>query len=166
MNQIKDEAAKIIAFLLQNPPTPTQQWISGVVAVLVCAWLFLKIGDRMDLPNVGIFSSFAYTALGLAAVVLGVAAGHVYLAKWYQQLGPVVFDVAAAVALSLAVVVPLINMVINGKYMGTLTAWLVSVAGAIVATVLLINIYAFVDSGGQALQRGAQHNTETKKMLK
>lgn len=166
MEQIKNEAMHIARFLLQNPQSPTEQNISAVVAVLVCAWIFLKVGDRMDMPNVGILTAFVYTGLGLAAVIFGIAAGHIYLVKWYQQLGPMLFDISLAVLISLAVVVPIINNFTNGKYMGTLAAWAISTISALAAVAFLVNIYAFIDSGGRALQRGAQHNEATKQMLR
>lgn len=166
IDQLKDEALKLVSILLQNPQTSTERWISGAIAILVCAWVFLKVGDRMDLPNVGIMTSFVYTGLGIAAVLFGIAAGHIYLAKWYHQFGPMIFDVAVAVILSFAVVVPAINTFINGKYVGTFAAWSISVISALVAIAFLINVYAFIDSGGKALQRGADHNNQTKQMLR
>lgn len=166
MDAIKTEAFALMNLLLQGPTSHTERWISAVAAVAVLAWVFLKVGDRMDLPNVGIPTSFLYTGLGAALVIVGMAAAHIYLPGLHKQLGDLVFYTAIAVAISAAVVTPVINTFINGTYLGTLSAWLIGVVSALVAIAFLVNVYAFIDGGGRALKRGSEHNEATKQLLK
>ena len=166
MDQIISEAFNILNIILQTPSSHAERWITAVIAVLVLAFVFLRVGDRMELPNVGVPTSFLYTGVGAALMIIGMAASHVYLPQIQKQLGDLVFYVAAAVVISAVVVVPLINTFINGKYLGTLGAWMISTVSALVAIAFLVNVYAFIDGGGRALQRGAEHNEATKQVLK
>ena len=136
------------------------------VAVLACAWIFLKVGNLMNLPNVGLFTSLVYVGLGLVVVLIALAAAKIYLAPLNQQAGDAIFLTGIFALVSVAVVAPLINMFINGKYLGTLIAWTLGVATAVVAVALLSNIFRLIQDEERVFDRGLQHNKATQEMLK
>jgi hypothetical protein len=164
--RIKNEALSLLNLFLQNPVNPFEKWTAAALAILACAWVFLKVGDRLDLPNVGVITSFIYTGLGVTIVFAAMGAARIFLPDFQKQFGDILFYSAVAVIVSVAVVVPLINMFINGKYLGTLASWSIGVVTALVAVALLSNIFAYIHGGERVFDRGRQHNETTKEMLK
>ena len=166
MEQIRLQLIPLLDMVLQHPDTPSHRWLVGVVALLVGAWVFLKVCDKMDLPNVGIVTGFIYASLGAVVTLLAMSAGKVYLAQYLKQFGPVAFYSVVAVVASLVIFVPLLNTFIKGKYLGTLLSWSLGVAAGMAMVLVMNTALDMVKSGERVFQRGQEHNETTKQAIR
>jgi uncharacterized membrane-anchored protein len=166
MDQFKVYFLEMVKLALQNPPTEGQQLVVGIVALLSGAFVFLKICDKFDIPNVGMVTGFLYSVLGGAVMLAAMVAGKIYLPELQKSLGPETFLAVMALGAAVALYVPLLNHFIHGKYMGTLAAWVIAVA-TFLAVVALVNVgFDMGRSGQRALNRGSEHNENTKAMTR
>lgn len=166
MDQFKKIFMELLAMVLQRPPAQDQLVVVGVVSLLAGAFVFLKVCDKLDLPNVGMITGFFYSVAGGAVMLAAMTAGRIWLGEWIRPVGEVAFYAALAAIAAAAVYVPLLNLHINGKYMGTLTAWALGVVTALVVSMLVNTGYGLAGDGERVLNRGAEHNKMTREVLR
>lgn len=166
IDQIKSASLQLLDVFLQNPASDVERWGVGIAALLVGAWVFLKVGDKLDLPNVGLVSAFVFTGVGIAACIVGLVLGKHFLPDLYRQFGDMYFYIATGLLLSLAVIVPIMNAVIQGKYLGTLAAWAIAVAAVWGIVLMATAGIDAVKGGGRVFDRGRAHNDATKQFLR
>jgi hypothetical protein len=161
MDKLQATALDIMNLALNYPPSQTEKWIVCAIAVTIFAWLFSRVGDKLDLPNLGGLHGFVIPLLGLAGLIVATAAAKVYLYAEFRSLGPLVFVIVAAVLASAVVVVPLINLYTGGNYVGTLASWFISLGAAIGLVLLVSTGFDAARTGKVSFERGAARNAET-----
>jgi hypothetical protein len=166
MDQFKRMFMDMLDMVLQHPPAHDQFIVVGVVSLLAGAWVFLKVCDKLDLPNVGIITGFFYATVGGAVMVAAMTAGRIWLGEWIKPMGEVVFYTLLAAIAAAGFYVPLLNTHIKGKYMGTLTAWTLGVATALAMSMLVNTGYGLTKDGKRILNRGAERNATTREAIR
>ncbi len=166
MEQLRNLSLQILDVVLQSPATPEHRWILAALAVIVSAFVFNKVCERLDLPNIGMFNGVLLTGLGFGLIVVGMAAGSIYLPDLKAQFGEMAFYGAVTAVVSVAVIVPLINMYIHGKFVGTLAAWSINLLTAILFISFSGVVLDAVKAGERTFERGRAHNEATKQLIK
>ncbi len=157
---------EMFRMVVQKPPTQEQMVVVGVASLAAGAWVFLKVCDKFDLPNVGMITAFLYSILGGAVMLAAMAAGNIWLTEWRKPLGDAVFNGVLALLAAVAVFAPILNAHIKGKYMGTVSAWLLAVVTALAVCSLGNNLFDLGKMGQRALNRGAEHNATTRDAIR
>jgi hypothetical protein len=166
MEPLKKAALDIVNMALNSPANDMERWVVALVAVSLFVWLFSRLCDRLELPNLSGMQGMIVPVLGLAVLIAATAAAKVYLYAEFKSLGPMLFVVATAAVASAVLIVPLINLYTGGNYMGTLTSWIVSLAAAVGLVLLVSAGFDAVRSGKTSFDRGEARNFETMQFMK
>ena len=165
-NRFKAVFLDMLDLVLQHPADHNQKVVVGVISLVVGSWVFLKVCDKFDLPNVGMFTGVLYSVLGGSIMIGAMAAGLIWLPQYRKQLGDVTFYSALALAAGLGFYVPVLNQHIKGKFLGTLAAWSLAVAAALGVSMLVNTTYDMARDGQRAMQRGADRNATTREAIR
>lgn len=165
IEQIRAMCLKVLDVVLQNPQTDTEMWTVAAIAVVVTAFVFGKVSDKLDLPNVGMFNSIAIVILGCGLIVVGIAATEIYLPDLAKQVDQLVLYAGITVAVSLVIIIPMVNSYIHGKFFGTMGAWSIALVTLLLTVMTTQAVLGSIRDGERMLQRGRDHNEATKKMI-
>ena len=166
LEQFKKVFLDMLDLVLQHPAEQNQKIVVGVLSLVAGAWVFLKVCDKFDLPNVGLFTGFIYSALGGAIMIGAMAAGTIWLGDLRRQFGDALFYSVLSCGIAILVYVPVLNSHIRGKYLGTLAAWSLAVATALAVSAMANVGFDMFRSGTSALNRGAEHNATTRDAIR
>ena len=156
---------KVLDVVLQNPSTNSELWGIAVATIVVAAFVFGRVSDKLDLPNVGLINSALLTLGGFGLIVVAISLCEIYAPDLKKQYGELVLYGGISAIVSLALIVPMVNSYIQGKYLGTLGAWAIAMVSAILTISIAQAVLGSVKDGERMLNRGREHNEATKKMI-
>lgn len=165
-NRFKAVFLDMLDLVLQHPANHNQKVVVGVISLVVGSWVFLKVCDKFDLPNVGMFTGVLYSVLGGAIMIGAMAAGVIWLPEYRREWGDILFFTALALTSGMGVYALVLNLHIKGKYLGTLSAWTLAVAAALGVSMLVNTTYDMARNGQRAMQRGADRNATTRDAIR
>lgn len=134
-----DQFNAVVDTLLQHPAEPWQFWTLAVSGFLMIAWVFSRVGERLDVANIDGFAGFIAAAVGTAAMLAAMTAACLYIAPALRIQPNTVFLLIVGVLGSFIVVVPAIKFWTQAKYFNTTAAWFV----ALISGVFIIMAFSY-----------------------
>jgi hypothetical protein len=105
------------------------------------AWVFTRVGERMDVANIDGFSGFVAAIVGVAALLAAMTAASIYIAPLFRIETGIVFLLAAAIFGSVIIAVPVIKFWTQAKYFNAIVAWFAALAAS--AFIIVTFSYGF-----------------------
>jgi hypothetical protein len=127
-----DHFDKVINTFLMDPAENWEFWLIASVGFLLHAWVFTRIGERMDVSNVEGFAGFIAAAVGTAVMLAGMTAASIYVAPAMKVGVTYFFLLIVALIASVVLAVPSIKLWTQAKYFNISIAWFVAFASAVV----------------------------------
>ena len=161
-----DHLDKVINIFLMDPPENWEFWFVGVFAFLLLAWIFTRVGERMDVSNVDGFAGFIAASVGTAVMLAAMTASSIYVAPALKTEVNFVFLVIAALVSSVVFAVPMIKFWTQAKYFNITVAWFVALISAIVIIVSFnYGFGSFNAESAKVRHRVSEHNQSIGEML-
>lgn len=148
---------KIINVLLMNPSVQWQYWFTAVAGFLMFAWVFTRVGERMDVSNVDGFSGFIASAVGVSALLACMTAASIYVAPALRMDVNLLFLLVVAVVGSIVVAVPVIKFWTQAKFVNAVVAWMIALFASIVIITSFGYGFGSFESGKGTVQQGERH---------
>ncbi|MFH0908774.1 MAG: hypothetical protein V1929_08430 [bacterium] len=165
VDQFKNASIDIVYMLLQNPDSQTQFNIYAIVSFLACRWAFIRVVHAMNLNELSFLMYFVTTALGLAAIVLSLAAVKIYIPEWLESGDSLFYIIGIIIVSSMVLSVPIITGFTSENYFKTVVAWSASVL-AIVGVMMIATVLADAFFEGKAaFDKGQKRNEETRQVI-
>lgn len=165
MDKWVDSLDQVFVMLLGNPGSGAEKATVIVAALLAMFWVLAKAGAAFGIPNTGIFYSLVTGGLGIAFMVVAMAAAKLYLPLWSQPEARIWILASAGALVSLVLVVPLMCAFQRAGYLAALPTWLLGL-GAAAGIILLVGAsFDLVVSGARDAGKGAAHKADIERVL-
>ncbi len=153
--------------LLQHPAEQWQFWTLAAVGFLMFAWVFTRVGERMDVANIDGFAGFIASAVGMATLLAALTASSIYLAPILRAEAGIFFLLVIAVFASFIVAVPAIKFWTQAKYFNTVIAWFVALfASAIIIVSFSYGFGSFAVGKEKMKNKNSEHRKAINEVLK
>lgn len=152
--------------LLNHPGAPHQFWVTIVVLLLGMSWVMGKVGNLLDVPNLGMMSTGMASLAGLGVMLAAMVAAQVYAPQYFGRDMRVQSLIIASLAASVVLVVPLLMAYLRARYMPMLLAWMLGLATAFVLIMLVNTAYAAMATGERSFEKGRAHNEDVEKLIR
>lgn len=157
-NSLLQHLRQVVNVLLQNPASDGQYWTAAIAGFFMLAWVFTRVGERMDVANVDGFHGFLAAAVGTAVTLAAITAASIYVAPSLRVEPGLVFLLVAALVSSVIVTIPAIKFWTQAAYLNTLVTWLISlVAGVVVIAAVNYGFAAAKGGADQIHKNDARH---------
>lgn len=150
---------KMASTLAMDPAEPWMFWVTLGAAFVMLAWVFTRVGERLDVANVEGFSGFIAAAVGTAAMLAGMTAASIYLAPSLRVEPNLAFLVIMAAISSVVVSVPLLKFWTQARFFSTVAAWFIALAASV--AILLCFSYGFgsFEAGKEKVKEGVERRS-------
>lgn len=160
-----DHFHQVVVTLLMDPGSTAQYWTTAIVGFLMLAWVFVRVGERMDVANVEGFAGFVAALLAAAAMLASMTAASIWIAPALKLTVNYLFLVVVAYLASVVIVVPIIKFWTQAHYTNTLTSWCVSLTAALAVAYGVTVGFESVSGGAGRVDRASQHKREMQKVI-
>ena len=166
LQQWQGAIVHVLNMLLHNPSSNIAFWLFLIAAFAACRIAFVKVVHTMNLNDLGTGLFHVAVLVGLAGVLLPLAAVHIYKPEWLQSADQTLYIVGVAVGSSLLISIPLINAMMKENYFKTALAWGVSLLAVLAAIAIMGVLSDAFFQGVESYKKGYERNEETKKAIR
>lgn len=160
-----DHFNQVVDTLFMAPGSDSQYWTIAVVGFLMIAWVFVRVGERMDVANVEGFAGFMAAALGTAAMLASMTAASIWVAPFLKLPVNYFFLVIVGYISAVVVVVPVLKFWTQAHYTNTLTSWCLALtAGLAVAYGVTVGFEGAL-GGAAHMKKGSEHKRELQRAM-
>ncbi|MFO7869932.1 MAG: hypothetical protein R6V03_00665 [Kiritimatiellia bacterium] len=154
MRILASRALKTVELLLSSRAGTTEFAVQALLAVLTAVIVLRVSSGLLDFPMKGTGRSFLAVFTTVTAAVAALSAVFVYVSPTVSRpLLRILLPAAAAMAAVLAVGVPVTCFIHKSKYLSSLFALLLGMAGAVLVSLMVNAAFNAVHHGGKQMTR-------------
>ncbi len=147
--------------IFKHPETPAERLVLLTIPLFICIIILGKTGSLLGISKTGGGRSFVVSLVGLIMIILAMTAVNLYVPD-----PTVIYQVFAAIMVSLILVVPLMCFIQNARYGVALVTWIISL-GAVAGSIFMINVaFDSIGSGVKNVDKSRIHRGEMQKLYK
>lgn len=152
--------------LMGQPGSSSEFWIAAVVALIGIAWVLGKVGNLLDMDNLGSGSAWVAMLGGLTVLFAALVAAQIYLPDHFPKNSRSQALLISSLVISVALVVPLLMAYLRSRYLATLVTWLVGLAAGFALVMMVTTAFDAMASGERSFERGKAHNADVERLIK
>lgn len=145
--------------VLKHPGSPLEWWVLLLAAILTSVIILRVTAAAFGMDRTGFGISCGGALVGLALILLALTAVSLMITAGVWLLA------AAAVGISLILVIPLLGFLLKGNYIAAFFAWLISL-GAVIGVIALLSAgFNAVSAGTQEAEKVKSHKQDLEQIL-